>query len=66
MLIEPNISFTEMSMFALDAWIPRMDARPMDTATEMVSAKHSTIVEIMTRLIGPSPVPCAGDQSDCR
>ncbi len=66
LLIEPNISLTEMSMLALDAWIPRMDARPMDTATEMVSAKHSTIVEIMTALIGLSPVPCAGDRSGCR
>lgn len=54
LLMAPNISLTEMSMFALEAWMPRMDAKPMDTATETVSAKHSTIVEIMTKLIvGP-------------
>jgi hypothetical protein len=35
-----------------------MDAKPIETATEMVSAKHSTMVMIMTTLIAASPVPC--------
>src|SRR6188768_4231707 len=47
LLMEENISLTEISMLALEAWMPKMDARPMDTATETVSAKHSTMVEII-------------------
>jgi hypothetical protein len=65
LLMAPNISLTEMSMCAFEAWIPRMDARPIDTATEMVSAKHSTMVEIITMLIAPSPVPCGVGRSGC-
>jgi hypothetical protein len=45
LLIALNISFTEISMLALPTWMPRIEARPIDTATETVSAKHSTIVE---------------------
>src|SRR6478735_11817089 len=48
LLIELNISLTEMSMLALEAWMPRIAERPIETATEMVSAKHNTIVETMT------------------
>src|SRR5215207_8475554 len=51
LLIEENISFTEISMLALDAWMPKMEASPMDTATETVSAKHNTMVEIITAVI---------------
>src|SRR6478735_1965573 len=57
LLIEENISLTEISMLALDAWMPKTDARPMDTATETVSAKHSTMVEIITAVI-LSPHAC--------
>ena len=48
LLMALNISFTEISMFALLTWMPTMEARPIDTATEMVSAKHSTMVMSMT------------------
>src|SRR3954462_2106690 len=40
LLIALNISLTEISMLAFDAWMPRIDARPIDTATDTVSAKH--------------------------
>src|SRR5437764_13752521 len=43
LLIELNISLTEISMLALVTWIPRMAESPMDTATETLSAKHSTM-----------------------
>src|SRR5512133_3052985 len=39
LLMELNISLTEMSMLALAAWMPRIDARPIDTATDTVRAK---------------------------
>jgi hypothetical protein len=48
LLIELNISLTEISMLTLATWMPRIDARPMDTATETDSAKHSTIVATIT------------------
>src|SRR6478752_5174857 len=54
LLIEENISLTEISMLALEAWMPKIDARPMDTATETVRAKHSTMVEIITAVM-PGP-----------
>src|SRR5512133_3033182 len=47
LLIELNISLTEMSIGAWVTWMPRTADRPIETATEMVSAKHSTIVVIM-------------------
>src|SRR5574343_1760083 len=42
LLIEENISLTEMSMLGLAIWMPTIADSPIDTATEMVSAKHST------------------------
>ena len=66
LLIELNISLTEMSMLALASWMPRMADRPMETATETVSAKHSNIVTSMARLIVRTPVPCAWGQASCR
>ena len=66
LLIELNISLTEMSMLALASWMPRMDDRPIETATETVSAKHSNIVMSMARLIVRTPVPCAWGQASCR
>ncbi|MCY1227825.1 hypothetical protein D9M72_401150 [compost metagenome] len=66
LLIELNISFTEISMLALVTWMPRIDARPMDTATETDSAKHSTIVATITTLIARSPVRAAWDRENCR
>ena len=47
LLIELNISFTEISMLALLACMPSTAARPIDTATEIDSAKHSAIVPII-------------------
>jgi hypothetical protein len=66
LFIELNISLTEMSMLALPIWMPTMADKPMDTATEMVSAKHSTMVQSMTTLIVRSPVPDAGDPANCQ
>ena len=66
LLMALNISFTEMSMFALARWMPRMDDRPIDTATETLSAKHSSIVTSIARLIAQTPVPCAWGRASCR
>ncbi|MNT20345.1 hypothetical protein D3C72_1556510 [compost metagenome] len=66
LLIAPNISLTEMSMLALLAWMPRIEARPIETATETVSAKHSTIVESVTAVIARSPVRYSWGPAGCR
>src|SRR6476660_335879 len=66
LLIELNISLTEMSMLALLAWMPRMADRPMETATETLSAKHSTIVASMADVIARSPVLHASGRAGCR
>ena len=66
LLMALNISFTEISMLALVAWMPRMDASPMETATEMVRAKHTTMVVIMMGVIGQFPVRCAADPAGWR
>ena len=66
LLIELNISLTEMSMLMFEIWMPARADRPIDTATETVSAKHSTIVLIMTAVIARSPVPCAPGRTGCR
>jgi hypothetical protein len=66
LLMELNISLTEINMCALDAWMPRIAARPMDTATEIVSAKHSTMVPSMMVLIARSPVRGASGPPGCR
>jgi hypothetical protein len=66
LLIALNISLTEISMLAFEAWMPTTEARPIETATEMVSAKHTTIVVTMTGVIARSPVPAAGDRAGCR
>jgi len=52
LLIESNISLTEISMWAFDTLMPMMADRPIETATETVSAKHSTIVPIMIEVTG--------------
>src|SRR5215216_7248832 len=36
LLIALNISLTEISMLAFDAWMPMREARPIETATETV------------------------------
>src|SRR5450830_75349 len=66
LLMALNISFTEISMWALDAWMPRIEASPMDTATETVRAKHSTMVLNMTAVILRSPIQDAGCPADYR
>ena len=51
-------------MFAFEAWMPSTAARPIETATEMVSAKHTTIVVIMRALLGgrkPGRTICPSD-----
>src|SRR3989344_5164849 len=60
------ISFTEISMLALATWMPRMEARPMETATDTVSAKHSTMVVIMTGVIARSPAQGVEGLAGCR
>src|SRR3989344_7290208 len=66
LLMEPNISFTEISMLALATWMPRMEAMPMETATDTVSAKHSTMVVIMTGVIARSPAQGVEGLAGCR
>ena len=44
LLIAPNISLTIASRLRFACHAPTRLARPIDTATEMLSAKHSTIV----------------------
>src|SRR5450830_188069 len=66
LLMALNISFTEINMWALDAWMPRIEASPMDTATETVRAKHSTMVLNMTAVILRSPIQDAGCPADYR
>ena len=56
LLMALNISLTEISMLALLIWMPTTEARPMETATEMVSAKHRTMVVSMTALMSRFPV----------
>src|SRR5574343_876955 len=65
LLIEENIYLTEMSMLALPIWIPTIADSPIDTATEMVSAKHSTMVTIIIMLIERPPVPVVAGQASC-
>ena len=65
LLMEENISFTEINILTLLIWIPRMAASPMETATEMVRAKHSTMVSSMAVLIAHSPAHGVGDPGDC-
>jgi hypothetical protein len=66
LLRELNISFTEMSMLALAIWMPTIADKPIETATDTVSAKHSSIVKSMAELIVRSPIPCAGDPAKNR
>src|SRR5438552_13663572 len=47
LLIAPNISLTIASRLNLACQAPTRLARPIDTATEMLSAKHSIIVRNM-------------------
>ncbi len=66
LLIALNISLTEISMWALEAWMPKTAARPMDTATEIVSAKQTIMVVNITAVIALSPVHGAAGRSGCR
>ena len=66
LLMELNISLTEMSMLASAIWMPTIADKPIETATDTVSAKHSSIVKSMARLIACSPIPCAGDPAKNR
>ena len=50
------LTLPEISMSALMIWMPPTEARPMETATEMVSAKHRTMVMSMTVLMSRFPV----------
>ena len=43
-----------------------MADKPIETATEMVSAKHSTMVQSMTTLIVLSPIQGAVDPANCQ
>jgi hypothetical protein len=47
LLMAPNISLTMVSRLTLVSQAPTIEARPMETATEMLSAKHSIIVNSM-------------------
>ena len=53
LLIAPNISLTIASRLRFACQAPTRLARPIDTATEMLSAKHSTIVRNMSTASGP-------------
>ena len=44
LLMEENILFTDTNTLTFPMQIPKTAASPINTATEMVSAKHSTIV----------------------
>jgi hypothetical protein len=61
---ELNISLTEMSILTLPICIPRIAAKPIETATDTVSRKHSNIVISMVKLIAHSPIHYAVDQGN--
>ena len=48
LLMLENISRTEISMLVLPTCLRNIKARPIDTATRTVSARHSTVVQIIT------------------
>ncbi len=52
LLMAPNISLTIASRLRFACQAPTRLARPIDTATEMLSAKHSTIVRNIVDGIG--------------
>ena len=52
-----NISFTEISMLMLLTCTPTIAASPMDTATDTVSAKPSTMLTICAMSSQPSNQP---------
>ena len=54
LLIAPNISLTIASRLRFACHAPTRLARPIDTATEMLSAKHSTIVRNIVDGMGGS------------
>ena len=62
---ELNISLTEVGMWALFDSMPSTADRPMATATEVVSAKHSTIDTRMVRLTARSPAPAPVGPAGC-
>ena len=66
LLIEENISLTATSMLRLLTWMPTKAARPIETATEMVSAKHITIVTSIAAVTVRSPVRGASGRASCR
>ena len=48
LLMFQNISRTEISMLALPNCMRNIETKPIDTATDTVSARHSTVVQIIT------------------